>query len=416
MSEIQNTDISKEQLRELIRNVYGIDKLPTEVDNAAAYWDNVIKNTNFTQADLEVYRSKYVTRNSLGILEAVSSSLANNIYVPLSRIAANDTKSFYQVLDTDFRFFADVVTEDELIFPQNGTFFMLPNRADAHVDYDATRADISFGPPMLVGTPPEKYVIYFVTDNRIYKMPNYQTVEVELIKRRLTYDSVQIFENDYALALFNKFSKNGRVEVWRDKTPQWQPAYSALAVYRPFPPGIVQLDTTHKQVREGQRFGIRLRARRFAPNQTYKYTITGVDENDINIPLNGEIVAVGNETQSQVIVSIEALNDNRTDGDKTMIFTVDVPYNQTYGGGYSISTEVRIFDRSINSNIAMPGTYAAANTPSLFIVSRNGRYRCIYQGDGNLVISDVLTNQSLKSFGWGSTQLELLLNGSLNLL
>jgi len=402
MAEAQNTDISKEQLRELLRNVYGIDNLPTDVDKTNAYWDNVISNTNFTRDDLETYKSNYVTRNSLGILEAVSSSLANNIYVPLSRVAVNDTGSFYQVLETDFTFFTDIITEEELIFPQNGTFFTRPNYADAHTDYDASASE-----PIS----PTKYVVYFATNNKIYKIPNYQTVEVELVKRRLTYDSIQIFENDYVTALLDKFG----VTLWDNKIADWRAPYTRIAVYRPFPPGTVELDRTHIEVREGQRFGIRIRTRRIAPNQTYKYTITGVDANDINIPLMGEITTAGTEAEASAIVVIEALNDNRSDGDKTLQFTIDVPYDQTYGGGYSLTTQVRILERSVNSNIALPGTYQASTIPSLLIVSRNGRHRAIYQGDGNLVVSDTRTDQSSAAFGFGSNQLELSLNGSLNL-
>lgn len=385
-----NADISREQLLEVLRNVYGYESLPSDIDSDTAYWNSLLQQATITPEQYEAFKQRFVRRNTVGILEAVSASLDNILYVPLSRTATLDTASYYQVIDTDFSYFVDVITPEELLIPQDGTFFMRPNQADAHIDYNT------------------QYIVYFVTNGKVYRMPNYQTLEVELVERKLTYDSIQIFENEYIDAVFDKVG----VDNWDNRTSAWRPQFPALAVYRPFPPSEYFLQAQATEVYEGQFFYIRLSTRRVPAGRKFKYQITGVDQADIDIPLEGVFITAGTEAVAGSTVRVNVKRDKRTDGVKTMVIAVDIPYDQTYGGGLRLEQAVDILDRSVTSDSAFVGDYAASGIPSINILSKNNRYAAVYQSDGNFVIKDVVTERVIRGIGYGSNRMAIQLDGN----
>ena len=375
---------------EVLRNVYGYESLPSDIDSDTAYWNSLLQQATITPEQYEAFKQRFVRRNTVGILEAVSASLDNILYVPLSRTATLDTASYYQVIDTDFSYFVDVITPEELLIPQDGTFFMRPNQADAHIDYNT------------------QYIVYFVTNGKVYRMPNYQTLEVELVERKLTYDSIQIFENEYIDAVFDKVG----VDNWNNRTSAWRPQFSPLAVYRPFPPSEYFLQTNATEVYEGQFFFIRLSTRRVPAGRKFKYQITGVDQADIDIPLEGVFITAGTEAVAGSTVRVNVKRDKRTDGVKTMVIAVDIPYDQTYGGGLRLEQTVDILDRSVTSDIILPGEYRAQGVPSISILSKNNRYAAVYQPDGNFVIRDVVDDRSIRGIGYGSAKMSVQLDGN----
>lgn len=385
-----NANIEQEVLEKILSGVYNYDTLPSTADNTNLYWQTVLQQANITPEQYKALQAKYVKRNALGILEAVSASLENNLYIPLSRNAVEDVNSFYQVLDTDFIYFNDIFTPDELVLPQEGTFFIRPNQADAHINYGST------------------YIVYYVTAGKIYQFPNYKTLEVALVERKLTYDSIQIFENEYITALISKFN----FIAYSDRTPEWQSSYPSLAVYRPFPAPEYFLETTHDEVYEGQFFFIRFRTRRVPAGRKYKYQITGVDAADIDIPLEGVFITTGNDNVAGSTIRVTSKRDKRFDGNKTMIVNVDVPYDQTYGGGLRLELPIDILERSVNTAVVTVGTYAASGIPSIDLRSPNNRFKAVYQVDGNFVISDSSTDRVIRGIGIGSKTMNLQLDGN----
>lgn len=392
-----NADISREQTLQILRNLYGYTELPSEKNANDLYWNTVLKQANITPAQYEEFKSRYVKRNSVGIIEAISASAANNLYVPLARVAVSDTASYYQVLDTDFTYFTDVVVSDDLILPQNGTFFVLPNQADAHLQYDL---------PNVSST--NTFVAYLVNNNKIYKIPNYQTLEVELVERKLTYDSIQILEKPYVDAIIQKF----KVEIWPNRTSAWRTSFPSIAVYRPFPPSVYLLQTSHDRLYEGQQLLVRLITQRVPVGKKFKYSIEGVDAADIDVPLNGILETAGNEAQAGVILRINTRRDKRSDGAKTLIFNVDIPYDQTYGGGQRFEAAVDILERSTAPQYLLGPAIITrqTNTPAVELRSRNNQYGLVYQSDGNLVVYDA-QNNAIRSYGYGSQYFELKNDG-----
>ena len=386
-----NADVSREQALQILRSLYGYAELPSEKQANDLYWNTVLKQANITPAQYEEFKSKYVKRNSVGIIEAISASAANNLYVPLARIAVSDTSSYYQVLDTDFTYFTDIVVTDDLSLPQNGTFFIRPNQADAHIQYGS------------------QYVVYFVNNNKIYRMPNYKTLEVELVERKLTYDSIQILENPYVDAIFNKF----KFTDWPDRTNAWRTPFPSIAVYRPFPPSVYLLQTSHDRVYEGQQILVRLLTQRVPPGRKFKYSIEGVNASDIDITLNGILETAGNELNAGVLLRINTRRDKTSDGSKTLIFNVDIPYDQTYGGGQRLEAAIDVLERSTSPQYLIGPAIITkqTNTPVVDIRSRNGQYRFVYQPDGNLVIYDSQDN-ALRAYGYGSQYFQLQNDGN----
>jgi len=386
-----NADVSREQALQILRNLYGYAELPSEKQANDLYWNTVLKQANITPAQYEEFKSKYVKRNSVGIIEAISASAANNLYVPLARIAVSDTSSYYQVLDTDFTYFTDIIVTDDLALPQNGTFFIRPNQADAHIQYGS------------------QYVVYFVNDNKIYRMPNYKTLEVELVERKLTYDSIQILENPYVDAIFNKF----KFTDWPDRTNAWRTPFPSIAVYRPFPPSVYLLQTSHDIVYEGQQVLVRLITQRVPPGRKFKYSIEGVNVSDIDVPLNGILETAGNESVAGVILRINTRRDKTSDGNKTLIFNVDIPYDQTYGGGQRLEAAIDILERSVTPQYLIgPATITRQTaTPAVSLRSRNGQCSFVYQSDGNLVIYDSQGN-AVRAYGYGSQYFQLQNDGN----
>ena len=89
-----NADISREQTLQILKSLYGYNELPSEKNANDLYWNTVLKQANITPKQYEEFKSKYVKRNSVGIIEAISASAANNLYVPLARVAVTDTASY----------------------------------------------------------------------------------------------------------------------------------------------------------------------------------------------------------------------------------------------------------------------------------------------------------------------------------
>lgn len=390
-----NANIEQEVLEKILSNLYNYDALPSEVNFNSNYWQTISKELGITPEQYKQIENKYVKRNELGILQAISASAQNNLYIPLIRDAVQDTGSYYQVLNTDFIYFNEIIIPDELALPQEGTFFTVPNQLDAHINYGA----VVYG---------NTYKVYFVSQGRIFLFPNYQTLEVALVERKLTYDSIQIFEPQYVEALLDKF----KFTTVASRLAEWKPNYPTLAVYRPFPSTEYFLETTHDEVYEGQFFYIRLSTRRVPANRRYKYQITGVDAADIDIPLEGVFITKGNDDVAGSTIRINTTRDRRTDYVKTMVVNVDVPYDQTYGGGLRLELPIDIFERSIQTSIVTAGTYAATNVPSINLRSPNGRYAAIYQGDGNFVISDTVTDTVIRAIGAGSKTMNIQLDGN----
>jgi hypothetical protein len=392
-----NADTSREQALQILRNLYGYTELPSEKNANDLYWNTVLKQANITPAQYEEFKSKYVKRNSVGIIEAISASAANNLYVPLARVAVSDTASYYQVLDTDFTYFTDVIVTDDLTLPQNGTFFIRPNQADAHLQYG------------------NQYIVYFVNDNKIYRMPNYQTLEVELVERKLTYDSIQILENPYVDAIINKFKVTDWTNRYNPPTGRndWRPSFPSIAVYRPFPPSVYLLQTSHDRLYEGQQLLVRLITQRVPPGRKFKYSIEGVDAADIDIPLNGILETAGGEASAGVLLRINTRRDKRTDGAKTLVFNVDIPYDQTYGGGQRLEAAVDILERSTTPQYLVGPAIITrqTNTPAVELRSRNGQYGFVYQSDGNLVVYDAQSN-AIRGYGYGSQYFQLQNDGN----
>ena len=390
-----NANIEQEVLEKILSNLYNYDALPSEINFNSNYWQTISKELGITPEQYKQIENKYVKRNELGILQAISASAQNNLYIPLFRDAVQDTGSYYQVLNTDFIYFNEVIIPDELALPQEGTFFTVPNQLDAHINYGAT----VYG---------NTYKVYFVSQGKINLFSNYQTLEVALVERKLTYDSIQIFEPEYVEALLDKF----KFTIVANRIAEWKPNYPTLAVYRPFPSTEYFLETTHDEVYEGQFFYVRMRTRRVPAGRKYKYQITGVDAADIDIPLEGVFITKGNDDVAGSTIRINTKRDKRTDYNKTMIINVDVPYDQTYGGGLRLETAIDIFERSIQTSLVTPGTYGATNVPSINLRSPNGRFAAIYQVDGNFVISDTYTDTVIRAIGAGSKTMNLQLDGN----
>jgi hypothetical protein len=214
----------------------------------------------------------------------------------------------------------------------------------------------------------------------------------------------------YINALLNKF----KFTLYSDRTPEWKAQYPNLAVYRPFPAPEYFLETTHDEVREGQFFYIRFRTLRVPAGRKFKYQVSGVDRRDIDLPLEGAFITAGNDAVAGQTIRINTLRDKRDDDDKTMIVAVDVPYDNVYGGGIRLELPIVIRDRSVYSSTMLPGIEASpAPLPAIDLRSPNGRYRAVYQEDGNFVISDTFNGQVIRAIGAGSRRLANQLDGNL---
>ena len=133
------------------------------------------------------------SRNSRQVLQVSPSVVQHTNYQLTKSIPTIDEDILDDLLDEEWNFFLDEEVQYEP--GVSGLFLIHPDQIKEPVDYHD--AYIQAGPQNLgsFDSVNDIFCVYFIRDNVAYPIPNYKTLEVMLVERRLTYRDITIADN-----------------------------------------------------------------------------------------------------------------------------------------------------------------------------------------------------------------------------
>ena len=133
------------------------------------------------------------SRNSRQVLQVSPSVVQHTNYQLTKTIPTVDEDILDDLLDEEWNFFLDDVTEYQ---PGVSNLFLIhPDQLKEPVDYHD--AYIQAGPQNLgsFDSVNDIFCVYFIRNDVAYPIPNYKTLEVMLVERRLTYRDITIADS-----------------------------------------------------------------------------------------------------------------------------------------------------------------------------------------------------------------------------